>query len=287
MSAAPAGGAAIDRVTQRWVITTGRQIDLRDQPWLDGPVGSPDGIGGRWIDDHAQRVGATLHEDPGGGLLPDLSRCDGPGFDAAALHPEVRAFYETTAAFELDVWGRWSRWAEPGGRLLNAIFARRLRQLALPLDPLDTAYGMTSRVATFTADDGRHLGTAWQRALRATGATVFGGFYGLAHLPGARRASIRVVFPLPNGSVTVLLRPDHGADGSLRLLSPPGPFGAEGAYLIVRAPDRTHGWVRRVPLPERFDVAVDATGTLRCHHRLWLASLPVLQLHYRLQRSRR
>jgi hypothetical protein len=277
-------GALVDRATQRWVIATGRPVAIDARSWLDGPVGAPEGVGDTWIGQHAVRVGASISEDERGGLLPDVRRCDGPGFDASRLRPQIRDFYEVTADWQLDVWSRWSRWAEPGGRLINATFARRLRQLALPLDPLDTAYGMTSRVITFTAPDGEHLGTAWQRTLRTTGATVFGGFYGTVSLPGASRPSVRVVFPLPNGSVTVFLRPEVTATGDLLLTSPRGEFGQDGAYLVVREAGSDHGWVRRVPLHERFDVFLDPAGDLRCDHQLLLRRAEVIRLHYRLRR---
>jgi hypothetical protein len=118
--------------------------------------------------------------------------------------------------------------------MINAVFSRRLRQLALPIDPLRTAYGIDSRVLTFTGRGGEHLGTAWQRTLRCDGAMVFGGFYGITSLPGALRPSVRVVFPLPNGSVSVFLRPDVADGGALRLTSPRGSFGQDGAYVVVR-----------------------------------------------------
>ena len=282
METEPLGGALIDRTTQRWVIATGRAVTFAEEAWLDGPVGPPDGIDADWIAPHAERIGAALDEEAEGGLLTDLSQLDGPGFSADHLQPEVRDFYETTARWRMDLWSRWARWAEPGGRLINTLFARRLRQLALPIDPLETAYGMDSRVITFTGAGGGHLGTAWQRTLRASGTTVFGGFYGVTPLPTATRASVRVVFPLPNGSVTVFLRPDVRGDGGLRLTSPRGRFGEDGAYLVVRPLGAEHGWARRVPLPERFDLFLDDLGELRCDHQLQLWRAEVLRLHYRL-----
>lgn len=277
-------GARIDRATQRWVIATGRRVSMRDHPWLDGPVGAPTIIGDRWIAEHAARVGAEAIEDQSGGLVPDLAALDGPGFAADRVHGRVREFYERTAGWDLEIWSRWSRWAEPGGRLLNAVFARRLRQLSLPLDPLEVAHGMDSRVLSLRSSGQRHLGTAWQRTLRATGVTVFGGFYGVVRLPGPARPSIRVVFPLPNGSVTVYLRPDVGSDGSLHLRSPRGGFGDDGAYLVVRPEGGDRAWVRRIPLPEHFRVYVDDRDLLRCDHELRLARAEVLRLHYRIDR---
>lgn len=285
---APTGrrGSAVDLLSQRRVVATGRRIELDASEWLDGPIGSPDGIGDRWIQQHATSVGAEVSQPSDAGLLTDMAALDGPGFDAARLHPAVRGFYEHTAGWEMDAWARWSRWAEPGGRAIAAVFTRRIRQLSLPLDPLDVAHGIDSDVIRFTGPDGTHLGTAWQRRLRATGATVFGGFYGVARLPGGRRPSIRVVFPLPNGSVTVLLRPEVTATGGLRLISPQGAFGEDGAYLVVRAPGTAVAWARRVPLPEQFDVYVDDEGDLRCDHRLALGPAEILRFRYRLRPQR-
>lgn len=276
-------GAFVDRVTQRWVIATGQQVDFTgEHRWLDGPVGSPQGIGEDWIEQHASRVGATAVVEPDAGLVPDMGALDGEGFRSSDLHPTVIAFYERTAGWRLDVWYRWARWAEPGGRAINAVFARRLRQLSLPVDPLDVAYGMDSRVIAIRSADGDHLGTAWQRRLRATGATVFGGFYGIAEPPSAGRPCVRVVFPLPNGSITVFLRPAVRPGGGLSLTSPSGAFGEEGAYLVVRPDAAGSGWARRVPLPERFHVFADEDGTARCDHQLRLGPVEILRLHYRL-----
>ncbi len=280
-------GALLDRATQRWVVATGRHVDfLGEEAWLDGPVGAPKEIGEDWIQQHAALRGAQLHETPTQGLLPSFAALAGPDFDPGAVSPTIVEFYETTADWSVDVWTRWSRWAEPGGRLLNAVFARRLRQLSLPTDPLEVARGMDSRLVGVVGPDGVHLGTAWQRTLRATGATVFGGFYGIATRPGAAGPSIRVVFPLPNGSLTVFLQARAEAGGRLVLSSGRGRFGDDGAYLLVRPDAGATGWARRVPLPERFDLAVDEDGMLRCDHRLDLGRSEVLRLHYRLQRGR-
>lgn len=57
-------GALVERITQWWVVTTGRPVDVRDRHrWLDGPVGAPDGIGEAWIEEHASRTDAVLLED--------------------------------------------------------------------------------------------------------------------------------------------------------------------------------------------------------------------------------
>jgi hypothetical protein len=273
-------GFAIDRATQAWVRTTGRTIRLDDSPWLDGPVGSSTRIADEWLAREADRLGGELCE--GGGLFDSLDELTGPGFDPSALAPEIVRFYERTSDWRLDVRSRWTSAALPFGWMLSSLFARRLQQLAFPLRPLDVARGMDGRVVAVRSSTGRQLGAAWLRTLRSTGQVVYSGWYGPALLPGHAAPSIRVMFPLPNGSVTVFLRPSVDRDGALVLTSPIAKFGDDGAYLIVRGAGRTVA-VRRVPLAERFRVYVDREGTLRTDHQLDLWSIPALRLHYRLE----
>lgn len=214
--------------------------------------------------------------------MPSVGALAGDGFDPAALRPDIVDFYEHTSRWRLEVWFQWCPVAWPFGWAISTLFARRLQQLSLPLRPLDSALGIDSRVVKVVNDRGDQLGAAWLRTLRSTGETVYSGWYGTAMLPDRRRASIRVVFPLPNGSVTVLLRPEVTSGGALRLISPLAPFGGDGAYLLVRDEPRRAAWVRRVPIVERFDVYADDEAVLRTNHSLRLWSLPVIDLHYRL-----
>ena len=273
-------GNRVDRVTQAWVRATGRTVALDEHPWLDGPVGSPTVIADEWLAREARRLGGELFE--GGGLLASVDALAGDGFDPTQLSPAVVRFYEQTTDWRLDVWSQWCPFALPFGWMLTSVFARRLQQLALPLRPLDVAQGMDSRVVCVRDPHGRQLGAAWMRSLRSTGQIVYSGWYGTAQLPNRATASIRVVFPLPNGSVIVFLRPSVGPDGSLILTSPIAGFGDDGAYLVVRD-DGDRVAVRRVPLAERFRVYVDDEGTPRTDHELDLWSIPTLRLHYRME----
>ena len=100
-----------------------------------------------WLEAEASLRGWSLHRhQPGAGLLPSMSVLDGPGFDSAALRPEVRDFYEHTAAWEMEVWSGWSPLLWPAGELVSRLFARCVEQLALPMRPLDVARGMDSEV---------------------------------------------------------------------------------------------------------------------------------------------
>ncbi|MDQ6784691.1 MAG: hypothetical protein M3063_14895 [Actinomycetota bacterium] len=235
-----------------------------------------------WLPAEAARLGGTVTE--GGGLLDDFDRLRGPGFDPAGLAAPIIDFYERTAQWRLEAWSQWGPVAWPFGWLLSALFADRLQQLSLPLRPLDVALGMDSRVLAVTAPDGSQLGAAWIRRLRSSGQIVYSGWYGLAQLPNTGRPSIRVMFPLPNGSIAVFLRTEVRDDGALVLTSPLGTFGDNGAYLIVARKGGDSAWVRRIPLAEHFVVWVDDERILRADHALNLGRVPVLRFHYRLDR---
>lgn len=278
-------GPAIDWITRQWVKATGRRFEVGDEAWLDGPVGGRH-IGDEWLASHAESVRGRLASRESGGLIERMAVLDQPGFGSALLAPAVLDFYQATSEWRLELWSRWSPWARQLGWALAAVFARRLQQLNLPIDPLETSRGMTSRITAIVAPDGSHLGTAWQRTLRSNGQTVFGGLYGVVTMPGSRRPVIRVVFPLPGGSITVFLRPENGEGGRLRLVSDGSRWGDPGAYLIVRGRG-TALWARRVPLPERFEVFVDEEGVLRADHVLHFMRWPVIQMHYRMERKGR
>jgi len=273
-------GNLFDHVTQAWVRRTGRKVSFAALPWLIGPTGDRDQIDDGWLRREAEHLGGNLIE--GGGLLDRMTDLGGDGFDPGLLAKPIVEFYERTSDWRMDVWSQWSTAAWPFGWLLTSVFSQRLGQLNLPLRSLDTAHGIDSRIVVVQDHNGFRLGAAWFRTLRATERTIYSGWYGTTTLPESHRPSLRVVFPLPNGNVTVFLRPEVRPDGALVLASPIGPFGTEGAYLVVVGSDRESGWVRRVPLAEEFVVSVDDEGTLRTDHTLSFWRVPVFRLHYRM-----
>ena len=69
---------------------------------------------------------------------------------------------------------------------------------------------MSSQVRTVLGPEGQPVGSLWHRRLRATGRTVFSGWYGVVTAPAETGPCVRVVFPLPRGRLVVLLRPEVG-----------------------------------------------------------------------------
>lgn len=274
-------GAAVDWTTQQWVRATGRRVDLAETPWLDGPTGRPTGIGEgffeTWADDHGLEVregGAAR------GLLPSFDALAGPGFDPARVDPAVRDFYERTSAYDVEAWAEWSPAFRPFGGAVVALFSRRLGQLNLPLGALDTSRGTVSRVLHLVDRAGRLDSAAWVRTLRATGRPLYVGAYSAARVPGHGAPCVRVVFPLPNGACTVVLRPEVGEGGALRLVSSGERWGDPGLYLAVH--DGARVWARAVrSLRETITVYPDGAD-VRTDHVLRLGGRVFLRLHYRL-----
>lgn len=275
---------ALDPATRAFWRVRGRPVDLDGaHRWLAAPMHDARTVGDGWLAAAAAGISGTVVETGDGGLLPDLSRLDGPGFRAADLRPEVRDFYAHTARWRMEVWCQWSAAFRPAGELVTRMFGRRVHQLALPVRPLDVAYGMDSRVAVLAGPDGAQHAAGWVRTLRSTGETVYSGCYSTRTLPAADRPSVHVAFPLEQGNVQVLLRPSVLPGGALRLASEAGRFGGDGAYVVVRGPGGCHA--AQVPIHETFVVHLDDDGVLRTDHVLRLWSATALRLHYKLTRA--
>jgi hypothetical protein len=105
----------------------------------------------------------------------------------------------------------------------------------------------------------------------------------VARTPLGDRPVVKVVFPMPHGNATVLLRPRLNALGEFELTSEGQDFGDVGFYRIDRRPDGNLRVWRIRSLKEHFRLYVDRAGTLRCDHLVSFVGLRVLHLHYRIE----
>jgi hypothetical protein len=280
-------GHAADWTTQFWVKATGRRVELPAAPWLEGPIGRPEGIGRHYFDELAHEHGLEVRRTGvPRGLLPSVQALAGPGFDPSAVHPAVVDFYERTSEYELEAWAEWCGVFRPFGHLLAVLFSRRLQQLNVPLSALDASHGTTSEVLQLVDPaSGAVRYTAWVRELLATGNVLYAGSYSITRVPGLKRPCVRVVFPLPNGNGMVFLRPDVDPSGALTVTSAGRRFGDPGFYFSVHDRRRGRTWARYVrTMRESIRVyAADADG-VRADHTMWIWGATFLRLHYRLRR---
>jgi hypothetical protein len=276
-------GALLEHGICLWVCLTGRLVDKSDAAWLSSPIGTRGRIGNEFYAHLGEREGLTIGKSADAGLLPSFDLLKGPHFDPALVRVEIRDFYEHTARFHLEAW------SETG--LLSSIFlwglvtfvSRRMDQLNFPLSPLELSAGMRSEVIEL--DDsrtGERVYTGWLRTMVATGKIIYAGLYSTTIPQEYAGPCVKVSFPVPQGSATVILRPEVTADGSFRLISQNTRFGGPGFYRIVAL--SSGKWrVRYIKtLHEIFHVYVDAEGILRTDHTIHFLGLTVLRLHYKI-----
>ncbi len=275
-------GNMIDWLTQRWVCATGRRVPRADVPWIDGPFGRPEGIGERFFDELADANGWGVRRGGRLGLLDDFGALAGPSFEPRAVHEEVAAFYERAAGYDLEAWASWSPVYRPFNGLIRALFSRRLRQLNLPHRALETSRGVTSDVLSL--DDGaRTVMRAWVRQYVESGRVIYAGTYSVRTPPGHDNPCVTVVFPLPNGCATVVLRPVANADGSLSLFSSGDRFGDPGFYFLVDRHDGTVSVRYLRTFREHIRVYVDEQTGLHADHSIGLMGGTAVRLHYRMR----
>lgn len=276
-----------DWITQLWVKATGKKVKFKDFEWILGPTGSPRVIADEYIYKLAEELSLkVVTGESDKGLIENFEDYNLSKEDFERLDEEVIRFYGETSSYDFDVWSGWCKFWEPGGRLLAKIFSKRLKQLNVPLDPLDTAFGMESEVIKLKdPSTDETIYTVWLRKLVRTGEIIYSGTYGLCQPPNEPTACLKVIFPLPNGSATVILKPKVNEDGSFTLLSRGNRIGDAGFYFVLRK-DNDKGWLRYVKaMHESLHVYTDPRGVLRTDHELNLWGSKFLHLHYKMKRK--
>ncbi|MGL5811701.1 MAG: hypothetical protein ACRCYQ_17305 [Nocardioides sp.] len=110
------GWRAVDLGTRKFWRAAGRPVDLGgEHAWLRAPMSVGGPVTDEWLDAEAVHHGGTVARNRmGAGLLGDLSELSGPGFSADRVHNGIRAFYEHTSQWRLEVWVGWSPVFWPG-----------------------------------------------------------------------------------------------------------------------------------------------------------------------------
>jgi hypothetical protein len=276
-------GYLTDWVTQLWVRIMGRKIRLSEYSWLVGPTGESHGIGAKFFDRLAAKEALTIsRNEPDSGLI-QFNDLDSRAFPSRKVHPRIAEFYEHTQRFDLSLWSIWRGIFRPFGWLISFLFARRLGQLNMPLDPIESAHGITSTIVRLRdRKSGAVRYTGWERRMARSNEVLYCGTYSVCTLPKLGMPCVKVVFPLPNGSATVILRPVLHRDGSMTLKSEGKDFGDAGFYFVVRRDAKTAWAFHLTTMKEYLHIYTDHQGVLRTDHNFRLWGIPFLSLHYRM-----
>lgn len=224
-----------DWLTQKWVLLFGRKVAAPSAAWLLGPFGEVNGIGRQFIDQLAQKEKLYVDESRDvKGLLRSIKQLNLPAVELKKLDPLVIDFYENTSRYILQLSVNWNPFFKPFGFLLRLVFSRRIKQLNIPLRAKESAAQLKSAVIHLKDQQTHQVKrTVWFRSNQVTDEVVYAGVYETCHLP-SEKTCIKAIFPLPNGSATVILKPSVGQRGELILDSSGRRFGDSGFYFLLR-----------------------------------------------------
>ncbi len=258
----------------------GRRCWPHEVAWLLGPIGGA-AIGDRPYEEVARAEHLSIERlATAGGLLPEFASLASATFDPERVDRRIRDFYEHTARYRLDTWATTYFPARIALWLLVTTISRRVQQLDLPLDGLDTARGITSEIIRLRDSHGAVRYTGWFRRRVHDGRVLFTGFYMTERVPRDESLCVKAVFPMPEGNATVVLRPVNEGTG-FRLTSVGAGFGDAGFYRVQRSGTGLRIW-RVAQLHDTFHLYVDHEGCVRGDHEIRFLNLRVITLHYRM-----
>ncbi len=239
-------------------------------------------VGVDYLERYAITVGARFRHQPQDiGILASLDHLTGRGFEAAAVDPLIREFYEHTSRFTLSIVPEWKWWMRLPYRLYRETVARPLGQANAPFEIEEVQRGVISWIDTLDVDDdGVADVRAWVRAYQ-DGQPIYVGIYTVVGIDGAN--FVAVGFPLPSGSFTATLRPQNDEAGGLSLLSQT-VSGPAGHYLSYVDPGGDLTTLRLSSFGEEIRVFL-VDGDLKTEQRFSLGGVTFLILHYDIARS--
>lgn len=274
-----------DKITQYWVKTTGRKINTESDKWLMGPTGDEDIIGNQFIQNLVKDENLKYSSNIANvGLLENISDLDFTQDELDILNKQVIDFYVNTSNYDFEIWSEWKSFFKPFGKALSIIFSKRLQQLNLPLNALDSSKGIKSEIIKLSKDNITKW-TIWYRKLKSSNDVIYAGIYTTAFVPKYNKSLLKVIFPLPNGNASVVMTKEVLQDGSLLLSSDGKTFGDNGFYFTLTDHKGNH-WAKFVrSMHEWIKVYVDEESVLRADHILKFYGIPFLKLHYKMTKK--
>lgn len=274
-----------DKITQYWVKTTGRKINPETEEWLIGPIGDEDIIGDKFIQKLVSEENLKYSSNiANAGLLESISDLDFSQDELDLLNEQVIDFYENTSNYDFEIWSEWKSFFKPFGKALSTIFSKRLQQLNLPLNSLDSSKGIKSEIIKLSNQE-KAKWTIWYRKLKSSNDVIYAGIYTTAFVPKYNKSLLKVIFPLPNGNASVVMTKKVLEDGSLLLSSDGNKFGDNGFYFTL-TDHKGNYWAKFVKsMHEWIKVYVDDENILRADHNLKFYGIPFLNLHYKMTKK--
>jgi hypothetical protein len=240
-------------------------------------------VGAGYVEQLAKvRGGRFRRNPPDVGILASLDSLDGPGCDAARVHPLIREFYEHTSRFRLSIVPEWRRWMKPGYDVFKRFVAEPLGQAAIPSNIEEAQRGMVSTIDTIDLDGDEEIDIrGWIRTFADTGKPIYVGIY--TSFRHEDRGYVSVGFPIPSANFTATLEPRNAGRHDL-LLTSRSELDFPGHYLSSVDSDRDALTVLKLLYFQEQIYVYVADGVLKTDHSFYLAGQRFLTLRYEIER---
>lgn len=269
-----------DWITQQWVILFGQKIETSDYKWLLGPFGELHGIGVKFIQQLADKEHLAIdNEKNGKGLIQSIQQLNLSEKEIDVLSCNVIDFYQNTADYELTLNVKWNPFFKIFGLLVRVVFSKRIEQLNVPIRSIENSETLTSEIIHLKDPKTKEVKrTIWLRAFQTTGQVVYSGVYETCVIPSGKTC-IKAIFPLPNGSATVILTPKVGENGELILESAGNRIGDSGFYFLLKD-SKGQLWTKYIKSFKDKLVVRSENENITASQTLTLWNLRVLKFEY-------
>ena len=131
------------------------------------------------------------------------------------LSKNVIDFYENTSNYDFDLKVKWNPLFKVFGILLKILFSNRIEQLNIPMSNNKESTALKSEIIHLVNEKSKEVKrTIWLRTFKKSEQVVYSGIYETCTIPNGQNC-IKAIFPLPNGSATVILNPTVTEKGEL------------------------------------------------------------------------
>ncbi len=274
-----------DWITQQWVILFGKKINRKEYQWLLGPFGKTNGIGLKFIQQLAKGENLRIdNKQVDKGLLHSISQFNLPESERKKLSKNVIDFYENTSNYDFDLSVKWNPVFKIFGGLLKDLFSNRIQQLNIPMGSNKDSEVLQSKIIHLIDDQKNEVKrTIWLRTFENSSQVVYSGVYEVCTLPNGTNC-IKAIFPLPNGSATVILKPAVGENGELILNSSGKKIGDSGFYFLLNDA-KGNLWTKFISSFKDTLVVSSNNGKVIAIQTLTLWNLRVLQFTYNIKKK--
>jgi len=274
-----------DWITQQWVILFGKKIIASNNQWLLGPFGKTEGIGVKFITQLAKNEQLIIDKKQvNKGLLHSINLLNLPAKERNKLSKDVIDFYENTSNYNFDLKVKWNPVFKVFGILLKILFSNRIEQLNIPLSNSKESTTLKSEIIYLIDKKTKKVKrTIWLRTFQKSKQVVYSGIYETCKIPNGK-SCLKAIFPLPNGSATVILEPTVGPNGALILNSSGRKIGDSGFYFLLKD-SKGNLWTKFISSFKDQLIVSSENEKITAIQTLTLWNLRVLQFKYNIEKQ--